>query len=87
MPINTKIRRQGGAAIMTIPMAVLRMAELEIGEEVSLLIEDGRLVVEPMRRRRRLTMSELLKGSDVIKKLTADTAWAREDGAIGNEID
>lgn len=27
---------------MTIPMAVLRMAELEIGEEVSLLIEDDK---------------------------------------------
>lgn len=86
MPIKTRIRRQGGAAIMTIPMDVLRMAELEIGEEVSLLIQDGRLVVEPMHRRRRLTMSELLKGSDVIKRLTAETAGAREGEAVGNEI-
>jgi antitoxin ChpS len=87
MPIKIRIRRQRGAATVTIPMAVLRMAELEIGEEVSLSIQDGRLVVEPMHRRRRLTMSELLKGSDVIKKLTAETAWAREGGALGNEMD
>ncbi len=87
MSVKTKIRKHGGAAIMTIPVAALRMAKLNIGEEVSLLIEDGRLIVKPIHRRSRLTMAELLKGSGAIKRLTAETSWAREGRAIGHEID
>jgi antitoxin ChpS len=87
MSIKTRIRKQRRGGAMTIPMAVLKMAELDIGQEVSLVIENGRLIIEPTRRNRRFTMSELLKGSDVIRRLTVETAWARQGGAVGNEID
>lgn len=86
MPVTTKIRKRGNAAIIAIPTAILRMAELNFGDEVSLLIGDGQLVVAPVRRRR-LSMSELLQGSDVTKKLTIETAWTRGGQAVGNEID
>jgi antitoxin ChpS len=87
MAIMSKIRKQGGAAVLTIPPALLKLMELDVGAQVTLSVERGKLVAEPaMSKRKRYSLSELLKGSAGMKKLTAEAAWAQDGGPVGREI-
>jgi antitoxin ChpS len=87
MSVTTKIRKQGGAAVVTIPPAVLKMMQLEIGDQLSLEMADGELVVKPVRNaRKRYKLSELLEGKDAMSRLNADLAWAMEGDPVGHEI-
>ena len=77
MTVTTKIRRQGGAAIMTIPPALLKLLGTEIGSELTLEIDKGNLVATPIQTaRKRYTLAELLEGADEMVGLNADVkAW------------
>ena len=88
MAVTSKIRKQGGAAVLTIPPALLGMLEAEIGTAVELSVADGALTVRPTVRgpRRRYTLAELLEGAEAAADLVADTAWAREGGPVGREV-
>ena len=87
MAVTSKIRRQGGAAVMTIPPTLLRQMEVDIGSEVSLSVAEGELTVRPVRgSRKRYSLAELLQGSDEIAALNAETAWAMDGDPVGREI-
>jgi antitoxin ChpS len=87
MAIISKIRRQGGAAVITIPPALLKLMEMEIGTEVSLSVAEGRLIARTVSpSKRRYSITELLKGAEVIAELNAETAWAREGDPVGREL-
>ena len=87
MAVTSKIRKQGGAAVMTIPPALLKLMDLDVGAQVTLSVEHGKLVARPAAAtRRRYTMAELLKGSARMKRLTAEVAWARDGEPVGHEI-
>ncbi len=87
MAITSRIRRQGGAAVMTIPPALLRQMDLDVGAQVTLSVEHGKLVAQPAApARRRYSMAELLKGAAGMKRLTAEVAWAQEGEPVGHEI-
>ena len=87
MTVTTKIRRQGGAAVVTIPPAVLKMMQLEIGDQLSLEMSDGELVVKPVKNaRKRYKLSELLEGREIVSSLNADLAWAMDGEPVGHEI-
>lgn len=87
--IAVNIRKQGGAAVMTIPADVLKVLDLRIGSQVVLDITKGDLVVRPIRpQQKRYTLQELLLGvtPKVIEKMRAETIWVREDDPVGREI-
>jgi antitoxin ChpS len=85
--VTSKIRRQGGAAVVTIPPALLKLMDLEVGAEVRLSVEQGRLIAEPSASaRRRYSLTELLKGAAGMKRLTAEVAWAQDGAPVGHEI-
>ena len=87
MAIMSKIRKQGGAAVLTIPPALLKLMELDVGAQVTLSVERGKLVAEPaMSKRKRYSLPELLKGSAGMKRLTAEAAWAQDGEPVGREI-
>ena len=87
MSLTSKIRRQGGAAIMTIPPARLKLLEVDIGAELTISVEKGQLVARPTAAaRKRYSMAELLKGAAGMKRLTADVAWAQDGDPVGKEI-
>jgi len=87
MSLTSKIRRQGGAAIMTIPPALLKLLEVDIGAELTISVEKGQLVARPTAAaRKRYSMAELLKGAAGMKRLTADVAWAQDGDPVGKEI-
>lgn len=88
MTMNSTIRRQGGAAVMTIPPAFLKVLDLDIGSQVELSVEAGELIAKPVTQlaRKRYSAAELLKGSEHVAEINHETAWAREGDPFGREI-
>ena len=84
------LRKQGGAAIVTIPPSVLKSLDLKIGTELQMDVRDGALVMVPAKpaKLKRYTLAQLLEGATprAIKALNADTAWSREGDAVGREL-
>ena len=87
MAITSKIRKQGGAAVVTIPPALLKLLDLDVGAQVMLSVEGRQLIARPAApARRRYSMAELLKGAAGMKRLTAEVAWAQDVDPVGREI-
>ena len=87
MTVTSKIRRQGGAAVMTIPPALLKLLDIDVGAKVTLSVEDRKLVARPATpARRRYSLKELLEGGEAVERLNADVAWARDGDPVGREI-
>ncbi len=88
MTVTSKIRRQGGAAVMTIPPALLKLMHADFGSQVELDIDNGKLVVRPVTppNRKRYSLQELLTGSEHVGELNASAAWALEGDAVGREL-
>ena len=87
MTVKSKIRKQGGAAVMTIPPALLRLMDVDIGTHVTLTVEDRKLVARPeARARQRYSLKELLKGAEAVEQLNVDVAWSRDGDPVGHEI-
>ncbi|WP_426233113.1 AbrB/MazE/SpoVT family DNA-binding domain-containing protein [Pseudomonas sp. TWP3-2] len=88
MSVTSKIRRQGGAAVITIPPTLLKLLHLEVGAQLELNVVDGELVARPVAppARKRYNLSELLEGSESLQELNAQTAEAREGDPVGREL-
>ena len=88
--LSMPLRKQGGAAVVTIPPSVLKSLDLKVGAELQMDVLDGALVMVPVQvhRRKRYTLAQLLVGATpaTIKALNHDTVWSREGDAIGREL-
>lgn len=88
--IKVNIRRQGGAAIMTIPSNVLKRLNVEVGASLELNVNNGAFTARPARNRerKRYALVDLLRGvtPKMMSRLNADTEWAREGKPVGREI-
>jgi antitoxin ChpS len=84
------IRRQGGAAIMTIPPEVLKSLQLDVGAMLDVEVNGDSFTARPRSRpaRRRYSLRELLRGvtPEKMRRLNKDTAWAREGDPVGREM-
>lgn len=56
------IRRQHGAAIVTLPEKVLEMLNIEVGSKLDFEVSDGILTVRPAAKSRRYPIVEFLQG-------------------------
>ena len=86
MAITSKIRRQGGAAVITIPPALLKLMDVDVGAQVALSVAEGELTARPIKVKKRYSLKELLEGSEAMKRLNAETEWAREGDPVGREL-
>jgi antitoxin ChpS len=87
MTAKSRTRRKGGAAVMTIPAALLKVLGWKAGTQVALSVTDGELVARPLTAPRgRYSLSELLEGSELVAGLNAATAWSREGEPVGGEM-
>jgi antitoxin ChpS len=86
--ITVHIRKQGGAAIMTIPASVLKILNVGIGSELEIKVSQEGFTANPAKRKR-YTLKELLRGVTTknIKALNEETKWAREGESVGREIE
>lgn len=87
--ITVQIRKQGGAAIMTIPSDVLHLLNIEVGAKLELdVTQEGFTArLANLKKTKRYTLKELLHGATPkkMKTLNAKTKWAREGKSVGRE--
>ncbi|HEY9279210.1 MAG TPA: antitoxin [Eoetvoesiella sp.] len=82
---TTNLRKVGGSVMLAVPPAILDLLQLVPGTTVGLVIEHGRLVVDP-RPKPRYTLAELLAACDGTAPIDAqDQAWL-DDNPIGSEL-
>jgi antitoxin ChpS len=60
---TTNLRKVGGSVMLAVPPVVLEMLHLQAGATVGLVVDGGRLIVQPQPRRR-YTLDELLAQCD-----------------------
>ena len=84
------IRRQGGAAIMTLPAEALKTLGIDIGGKLEVEVSGGVLTARPVAKpaRKRSSLRELLRGAtpEAMRRIHDDTAWSREGDPVGREL-
>lgn len=91
MATIVKVRRQGGARIVTLPPALLARIGADAGTSLALDVKGGAIVAKPVAdapapRRRRYTLSELLVGAEHLPDLYRSVEGALDGDPVGNEI-
>ncbi len=82
--LTTSLRKVGGSVMLAVPPAILDLLHLKAGAQVSLAVENGRLVIEP-RLRHRYNLEELLAQSDYTEPLSDEDRDWLTGPAVGNE--
>ncbi len=81
---TTSLRKVGGSVMMIVPPAFLDQLHLQAGAMVGVIVENGRLVVEP--KRPKYTLDELLAQCDLDAPLSeAEREWI-DAPDFGSEI-
>ena len=87
--ITVNVRKQGGAAIMTIPSDVLKILNIEIGDELELEVANKGFIAHlaSKQTRKHYSLAELLHGvtQKEMIRLNKKTKWAREGKSVGRE--
>ena len=72
---TSNLRKVGGSVMLAVPPAVLEMLQLGSGSAVNMAVENGRLVIEP-ERKKKYTLRELLAQCDASAPVSGeDSAW------------
>ena len=82
---TTNLRKVGGSVMLAVPPAVLDMLHLQAGTTVGLIVDGGRLIVEPQRRPR-YTLEELLAQCDLSAELTQEDREWLDAKPVGSEL-
>ena len=82
---TTNLRKVGGSVMLAVPPAVLDMLHLQAGTMVGLVVDGGRLIVEPQRRPR-YTLEELLAQCDPSAELTQEDHEWLDAKPVGSEL-
>lgn len=82
---TTVLRRVGGSVMLAVPPAVLDMLDLRAGVTVGVVVDAGRLIVEPQRAPR-YTLEELLAQCDPAAGITADERAWLDASPVGGEL-
>jgi antitoxin ChpS len=82
---TTHLRKVGGSVMLVVPTAFLEQLNLEAGAKVSVIIENGHLVITP-KPKQGYKLAELLSMSDNEQApIATDAQWV--DGpSIGREL-
>lgn len=82
---TTTLRRVGGSVMLAVPPAVLELLRLRAGAAVEVVVEDGRLVIEPMRQKR-YSLKELLAQCDAAAAPSAEDKNWTASAPAGEEL-
>ena len=82
---KTTLRKVGGSVMLTVPPAILDLLHLQAGSTVGVIVDNGRLVVEP-RARPRFTLAELLAASDYSQPQPPEEREWVDAPAVGGEL-
>lgn len=82
---TTNLRKVGGSIMLAVPPAILDLLHLHAGATVGLVIDHGRLVIEPTLRPR-YSLDELLAQCDESVEMSdEDRAWL-DTKSVGREL-
>lgn len=82
---TSNLRKVGGSVMLAVPPAILEMLQMESGSAVSMIVESGRLVIEP-NARKKYSLRELLAQCDTSAPISSeDGAWTAST-AVGKEL-
>ena len=82
---TSNLRKVGGSVMLVIPPAVLDMLQLRAGATVALVVDGGRLIIEPQSRPR-YTLDELLAQCDhTADSVQEDREWL-DVQPVGREL-
>ncbi|EIW3594536.1 antitoxin [Salmonella enterica] len=68
---TTRLKKVGGSVMLTVPPALLNALSLGSDNEVGMVIDNGRLIVEP-RRRPQYSLTELLAQCDPTAEISQE---------------
>ena len=86
MSHGARLRRVGGSVMLAIPPALLDALDLAPDAQVGMSVKAGRLVVEPVVRRRRYSLKDLLAQCDSsAPRPTEDRTWLT-GAPVGREL-
>lgn len=92
--MTVQVRKQGGAAVMTIPADILNVLNLRVGSSLQILPQGSGFSVLPVLQAarldaaKRLPLKELLRGATPqnMKKIQLQTIGMFDGAPIGNEL-
>lgn len=82
---TTNLRKVGGSIMLAVPPALLDVLQLTAGAKVGIIVDNGRLLVEPQPRQR-YTMAELLAASDYSQPQSQEEREWIGAPAVGKEL-
>lgn len=65
------LRNLGGSVVMTLPKKILDLVHLRTGSQVSIDVQDGKLIIEP-KPKPRYKLAELMAQCDLSQPLTVE---------------
>lgn len=81
----TNLRKVGGSIMLAVPPAVLETLKLHAGSKVGVVVDHGKLVIEPTPKQK-YTLNELLAQCDSSAKMSReDKVWLRNKSS-GKEL-
>jgi antitoxin ChpS len=81
----TNLRKVGGSVMLAVPPALLDILRLQPGAKVGIVVESGRLVVEPQQRRRYTLDMLLAKCNPKARRSKVDREWL-DSKPVGGEL-
>ncbi len=79
--MKVQLKSLGNSIGAIIPAAYIRELNLIKGSEVDIKLDDGRIVIEPLKKKRQLKFTE----NDLLKDLTPFSAHADEVATISSK--
>ncbi|MBK1641246.1 antitoxin [Chromatium okenii] len=81
---TTNLRKVGGSVMLAVPPTILNLLHLQIGTTLSLAIDHGRLIIEPLHPGYRL--DDLLAQCDTTAEMSTEEKVWLENSPIGREL-
>lgn len=82
---TANLRKVGGSVMVAVPPALLDVLHLSAGATVAIVVDNGRLVIEPQARPR-YTLEELLAQCDGAADVSAEDREWLDNGPVGGEL-
>lgn len=78
------LRNLGGSVVMTLPKKILNLVNLHTGSQVSIDVQDGKLIIEP-KAKPHYRLVELMAQCDLSQPLSAEEQSWLDDATTGHE--
>lgn len=83
--MHLKVKKWGNSASVRIPASIMAAASLQIDQTVDIREDDGRIVIEPVRKPV-YTLEELLADMDYSEPISAEEREWLDAPAVGKEV-